>query len=320
MKVIRSVHKCKWGAHSPNIPKSSSDRRCMQSFHMFNLLTREEAPLFWSCEHWRFTKRFKTYGQTASTYFQFHHQFAFLWGKLQTEREKSVDLFGFTPPSKRKMVIFITRISGDPGDLKPCVPPDQIPSVSSSNGRPTCSQNSRALKLADLGGCSPIPPGSESSHGRYTKPRVALSCTSFVNETKHICMRYGTILSWIPSTNSWVIIVFFPEPFPSSDVGRPAIHCITWGPTTIHCTILYYPTLPFTSFDYMTTGQCIASHYLTLNRISCIASHDITAPYLKQPRKKKTKTKRILHSLYKKQLCSFVFFGKNGEKKQIHFP
>ena len=163
MQVIRSVHKCKWGAHSPNIPKSSSDRRCMQSFHMFNLLTREEAPLFWSCEHWRFTKRLKTYGQTnrshklqyviplrdgftTSTYFQFRHQFAFLWGKLQTEREKSVDLFGFTPPSKRKMKIFITRISGDPGDLKPRVPPDQIPSVSSSNGRPTCSQNSRAFK------------------------------------------------------------------------------------------------------------------------------------------------------------------------------
>lgn len=115
MKVIRSMHNCKWGAHSPNIPKSSSDRRCMQSFHMFNLLTREEAPLFWSCEHWKFTKRFKKYGQTnrshklqyviplrdgftTSTYFQFHHQFAFLWGKLQTEREKSVDLFGFTPP------------------------------------------------------------------------------------------------------------------------------------------------------------------------------------------------------------------------------
>ena len=82
--------------------------------------------------------------------------------------------------------------------------------------------------------------------------------------------------------NSWVITVFDPEPFPSSDVGRPAIHCITWGYTTIHCTILYYPTLPFTSFDYITTVKCIASHYRTLDRISCIASHDITSPYLKQ--------------------------------------
>ena len=110
------------------------------------------------------------------------------------------------PPSKRKMKIFITRISGDPGDLKPRVPPDQIPSVSSSNGRPTCSQNSRAFKRLFTN-----TPGIRIQPWRYfPKPRVALSCTSFVNETKHTCMRYGTILSWIPSTNSWVIIVFLP--------------------------------------------------------------------------------------------------------------
>lgn len=148
------------------------------------------------------------------------------------------------PPSKRKMVIFITRISGDPGDLKPRVPPDQIPSVSSSNGRPTCSQNSRALKLADLGGCSPIPPGSESSHGRYTKPRVALSCTSFVNETKHICMRYGTILSWIPSTNSWVIIVFLP--------GTLSILRCRSSSNTLHHMRPHYNTLHYTILPYAT--------------------------------------------------------------------
>ena len=162
--------------------------------------------------------------------------------------KQKVDLFGFTPPSKRKMVIFITRISGDPGDLKPRVPPDQIPSVSSSNGRPTCSQNSRALKLADLGGCSPIPPGSESSHGRYTKPRVALSCTSFVNETKHICMRYGTILSWIPSTNSWVIIVFLPG---TLSILRCRSSSNTLHHMRPHYNTLHYTILPYTTFHIL---------------------------------------------------------------------
>ena len=151
---------------------------------MFNLLTREEVSLFWSCEHWRFTKRFKTYGQTnrshklqyvipvrdgftASTYFQFHHQFAL--GQIQTER--SVDPFGFTPIQTEKE-------DGDFQNLliwwfppqttkqhSPC-PPDQIPSVSSSNGRPTCSQNSRAC----FGSGRMFTKRDRQSHGG-TKPR-----------------------------------------------------------------------------------------------------------------------------------------------------
>ena len=120
-------------------------------------------------------------------------------------------------------------------------------------------------------------------------------------------------------TPGWSLC-FYPEAFPSSDAGRPAIHCITWGPTTIHCTILYYPTLPFTSFDYMTTGQCIASHYLTLNRISCIASHDITAPYLKQPRKKKHKNKKDSAFPLQKTTLLFCFFRERWGKKTNPFP
>lgn len=93
----------------------------------------------------------------------------------------------------------------------------------------------------------------------------------------------------------------------------------------LQCTapILYYPYTTFHTLwlHHSRAMHCgIASHYLTLNRISCIASHDITAPYLKQPRKKKTKTKRILHSLYKKQLCSFFFSGKMGKKNKSISP
>ena len=154
------------------------------------------------------------------------------------------------------MKIFITRISGDPGDLKPRVPPDQIPSVSSSNGRPTCSQNSRAFKRLFTNTA-----GIRIQPWRYfPKPRVALSCTSFVNdnETHLYEIWYHLIMD---SINKLLgdHCVFTLKPFhPPMQVVQ---QYIASHEAPLQYTALYYTTntLLFTPFDYITTGQCIAA-------------------------------------------------------------
>lgn len=128
----------------------------------------------------RTLKIYKTYGQTnrshklqyviviplrdgfkTSTYFQFHHQFAFLWGKLQTEREKISGPFWIHPPLQTENEDFHYQ------DLliwwfkTPCAPgPNSI-------GVQLQWETHLFAELTGLGGCSPIPPGSVSAMEVY---------------------------------------------------------------------------------------------------------------------------------------------------------
>ncbi len=146
-----------------------------------------------------------------------------------------------------------TRISSSElGDFHPTTKhegqhslrPDQIPSVSSSNGRPTCSQNSRAF----FGGSGrTFTKRDQQSHGGIQN-QGTLRCTSFAKETKHICMRYATFLSWIPSCR--VITVLDPE------------H------NTLHYMTLYYKTLDCTILPYLSLHHNCAMHCITLRYIA----------------------------------------------------
>lgn len=118
------------------------------------------------------------------------------WGKFkQKDQWTLLDL----PPSKRKrkMVIFRISSSGDfhhkPRSNTLRVPLTKFHLCPAPTGDPLVRKT--LGPVLDLGGCSPKGIGKAME----VQNQGTLSCTSFANETKHICMRYGTILSWIPS-------------------------------------------------------------------------------------------------------------------------